>query len=121
MGSHKKGTMLAGHTVADVVVILKTLPTSSPMNSTQPLQLPLHHNILFVSVEAVEALGRKVTDEVRMADPQEVLSMLLHEGGLEISSSDATVKGLVTTIPPNLKKLDADLHRETAKLEQLCK
>ena len=61
-------------------------------------------------VEAVEALGRKVTDEVRIGDPQEVLSMLLHEGGLEISNSDATVKVLVTTIPPNLKKLDSELH-----------
>ena len=65
-----------------------------------------------VTVEAVEALGRKVIEEVKVADPQEVLSMLMHEGGLEISSADATVKALVTTIPPNLKKLDPELHRE---------
>jgi hypothetical protein len=39
-----------------------------------------------------------------------VLSMLLNDGGLEISSTDATVKILITTIPPNLKKLDPELH-----------
>lgn len=39
-----------------------------------------------------------------------VLTMLTNESGFEVSSSDATVKVLVTTIPPNLKKLDPDLH-----------
>lgn len=88
VGSHKKGTMMSGSPVADLVVILKTLPTT----------------------EAVTALGNKVVEGVKETEPNEVLTMLTNESGCEVSSADATVKIRVTTIPPNLKKLDPSIH-----------
>jgi len=85
---------MAGHEVADIVVILKTLPT----------------------MEAVQALANKVTEDLRSADTREVYSALLNDSGFEISSSEATVKVLIATIPPNLKKLDSQLHRKSTGL-----
>ncbi|GFS24662.1 interleukin enhancer-binding factor 2 homolog, partial [Elysia marginata] len=42
--------------------------------------------------------------------PKTVVSLLPNETGFQVNSGDASVQCLVTTIPPNLKKLDADLH-----------
>lgn len=88
VGSFKKGTMIAMHNVADIVVILKTLPT----------------------VEAVTSLGNKVLEEVQKQDPQEALKMCTSERGFDISNAEATVKVLITTVHQNIRKLDPEIH-----------
>lgn len=95
VGSFKKGTMLTGNNVADLVVVLKTLPTK----------------------EAVEALGTKVYESLKSKEPKEKLDVSSNERGVDITNTEATARILVTTIPPNLKKLEAGLHLE-AKLLQ---
>nr|XP_009509186.1 PREDICTED: interleukin enhancer-binding factor 2 [Phalacrocorax carbo] len=92
VGSYKKGTMTTGHNVADLVVILKILPTR----------------------EYGPCPGSSMRNSCSSSP---VLTMLTNETGFEISSADATVKILITTVPPNLRKLDPELHLDIKVLQ----
>jgi len=94
VGPYKKGTMIAGKNMANMVIVLKTLPTK----------------------EAVEALGKKVWESMKQKEPKEVLSMIPNERGFDLSSPDATASILVTTVVPNLRKLDPALHMDHKSL-----
>lgn len=94
VGSFKKGTMMAGHNVADVVIILKTLPTK----------------------DIAEILGKKVEEDIQKSMKTEVvpkaeaISLEFSENCFEISNSLAKVRCLIATIPQNIRKLDAEKH-----------
>lgn len=87
VGSYRKDTMLSGHNIADVVVVLGSLPT----------------------VEAVSSLGQKVVEGLKATD-KEVYGCVTRDFGCEIAGPKAVVRLLITTIPSNAKFLDPDLH-----------
>lgn len=101
VGSYKKGTMLAGHNVADIVVILKTLPTK----------------------EACEALAKKVDEELKNAMKTEVvtksdaLTIENNEKGFDISNSNARICILITTLPQNIRKLEPETHLDSKVMQ----
>lgn len=95
VGSHKKGTMLLGHPVADLAVILKKLPTES-------LILDLATKV------------QKTLKEEGSAD----YPMQSNEGGFNISSPEgALVRVLITTLPKNLREADPAKHVDVKLLE----
>ncbi|XP_037943160.1 interleukin enhancer-binding factor 2 homolog [Teleopsis dalmanni] len=101
VGSFKKGTMITGNNVADIVVILKTLPTK----------------------EACEALGKKVEADLKTAMKTEVLtkadqiSTTTHDRGFDISNLNSKVRILISTLPQNLRKLEMDIHLDQKAMQ----
>lgn len=86
--------MVTGHNEADIVVILKSLPTK----------------------QACEALSKKVQDDLKTVMKNEivtkadVLKTELHDKGFNVCNRHARVKVLITTLPRNIPKLEADTH-----------
>lgn len=90
VGSYKKGTMIKGDNLVDLVIVLKTLPTR----------------------EAVNLLGNKVLEIMMQKDPQEVTTMLPTDNGFNLSTSKATVAIHISTIRENVKILEDGLHMD---------
>lgn len=101
VGSFKKGTMITGNNVADIVVILKTLPTK----------------------EACDALAKKVELDLKNSMKTEVLTKAdqiattIHDRGFDISNWQAKVRILIATLPQNIRKLEADIHMDQKVLQ----
>lgn len=93
VGSYKKGTMITGHIVADLVVILKTFPTR----------------------EAVDKFAQKVYEDLQVAvkECKSDVALATTERGFELAMQGATVRILVTTIVPNLRKLNPEFHLDS--------
>lgn len=94
VGAFKKGTLITGNNVAEVVVILKTLPTK----------------------EACEALAKRVETDLKNAMKTEVLTKAdhftttMHDRGFNIANWQAKVCVLIATLPQNIRKLEKDIH-----------
>ncbi|KAJ7394096.1 Interleukin enhancer-binding factor 2 [Desmophyllum pertusum] len=96
VGSHKKGTMLLGHPVADLAVILKKLPAESD----------------------ILALATRVQKALKDDGSASEYPMQSNEGGFNISSPDgALVRVLITTLPKNLRDADPAKHVDVKLLE----
>lgn len=107
VGAFKNGTLsMATKLIADICVVLKTLPTR----------------------EAVLSLGNKVFDELKKeatAVELPTLHMNTNDSGFEIVSVasaasivDVAVQMLVTTQYQNIRKLDANLHLDAKICQQ---
>jgi len=94
VGSFKKGTMLANRKTADLVVVLKTLPTKT----------------------AVEALGKKCKEDLGKQGIKPT-TLTTNDTGFVIAHSTATVNVLIATIPPNIRKLDPELHLDVKRVQ----
>merc|ERR1712142_1202542 len=96
VGSYKKGTMLTGHPVADLVIVLKETPAPTD----------------------IENLSVKVQEKLKENTPGDDFPTQANEGGFNTTSNDgALVRVLVTTLPKNLLNIDAEKHVDVKLLE----
>lgn len=84
------GTILAGHGIADIVVVLRTMPSG----------------------DAVTAITQKLMEGLREADHSKTYSSSRTERGFDILSSEAAVRILISTVESNIAILNPSLHRK---------
>lgn len=101
VGSFKKGTTMAGNNVAEIVVILKTLPTK----------------------EACDALAKKVEADLKNLMKTEVvtksdtITTTTHERGFDVANSHARVSVFIATLPHNCRKLEPETHLDAKAIQ----
>lgn len=96
VGSHKKGTMLAGHPIADLAVILKKLPAATD----------------------IQDLASKIQTALVTPESKDDFPTKANEGGFNISSAEgALVRVLITSLPKNLREAEAAKHVDVKLLE----
>uniref|UniRef100_A0A914LZF8 DZF domain-containing protein n=1 Tax=Meloidogyne incognita TaxID=6306 RepID=A0A914LZF8_MELIC len=88
VGSFKKGTMISKHNIADLVIVLKTLPV----------------------IESINSLGQKIVQDLKAEHHSEIFGCVIRDFGCEIAGTHAVVRVLVTILPQNINQLDEDLH-----------
>lgn len=95
VGSYKKGTMLSGHPVADVTVILKKLPTA----------------------EQITLVAERILKGLKEPTGVPGVSLQINDGGFNLTASGVLVRVLITTLPKNLREAVADKHVDVKLLE----
>ncbi|WP_411027501.1 hypothetical protein, partial [Salmonella sp. s54925] len=79
VGSYKKGTMISGHPVADLAVILKKLPTA----------------------EQITQVAERILKGLKEPTGIEGVALQINEGGFNLSVLGVIVRVLITTLPKN--------------------
>ncbi|KAK3697182.1 hypothetical protein QZH41_013557 [Actinostola sp. cb2023] len=102
VGSYKKGTMMLGHPVADLAVILKKLPAEA--------------DILSLAGRVQKALKEETGADESTTTGRTIIIILV--SGFNISGPDsALVRVLITTLPKNLREADPAKHVDVKLLE----
>ncbi|THD28226.1 Transcription factor NFAt subunit NF45 [Fasciola hepatica] len=90
VGSFKLGTWLNKHNTADLVVILRTLPTTEAVKGLQSV------------------LKKRLDADTKAPKDQCVVST--HAYGFSVSADEFSVRAFLTTTPVHLSKADPSLH-----------
>merc|ERR1712029_1057236 len=99
------------HVPFDSVMAEPAFPPVKPQDAEKAEQIQAALVLkTFPMKDAVLALGQKVWETMKQKDPKEVLTMIPNDKGFDLSSPEATGSILVTTIVPNFRKLNPELH-----------